>query len=129
MRHLLREELAANNISAGGGGSVKRGTAAQVWCVFKKNTHEILHRSASVVRGDPSSMTSLHPETVSSIAAGTFLNIIASTIPNIQTTVIFHSDNEAAVKNSQRASLHDVGTVLENDIDVTTQNVRIVKNL
>ena len=72
-------------------------------------------------------MTSLRPETVSSIAAGTFPNMIASTIPNIQTTVIFLSDNEAAVKNSHRTSLHDVGTVLENDMDVTIQNVRIVK--
>ena len=31
------------------------------------------------------------------------------------------------MKNSQQVSLHDVGTVLENDMDVTIQNVRIVK--
>ena len=37
--NVIREELAANNISAGGDGFVKRGTAAQAWCVFKKNTH------------------------------------------------------------------------------------------
>lgn len=126
---LIRDHLLNDNINAAGDRSVKRGKAAQAWCLFRKDTHEILLRGVAPVHGDYDHMTSMRPETVSSIAAGTFINLIASTIPpSTIPTITFFSDNEAAVVNSQRTHLHDIGSVLENDIDVTIQNVKLMKN-
>lgn len=69
----------------------------------------------------------MRPETISSIAAGSFLNMIAAAHDNLSATVTFYSDNEAAVINSSRNLLHDVGNAIENDMDVTIQNVRLMK--
>ena len=80
------------------------------------------------MRGHSENMTSMRPETVSSIAAGSFFNLIASTIPNLQASVTFYSNNEATVKNGQRTLIHEIGSVRENDIDVTIQNMRLIKN-
>ena len=81
----IRSELAMNNVCAAGDGSAKRGKAAQAWCIFQKDTKEIIFKSSAPVFGDPDHITSLRPETISSIAAGTFLNMIESTIPNLDT--------------------------------------------
>lgn len=117
-----------NNINAAGDGSVKRGKAAQAWCLFRKDTYEILLEGVATVNGDPDHITSMRPETISSIAAGSFLNLIASTLDHLTSDVTFFSDNEATVINSARTLLHDVGSVLEDDIDVTLQNAKLVKN-
>ena len=121
----IQAELKNNNIIAAGDGSVTDGRGAQAWCIVTKNEHRMLLKGASCVQGDPLRMTSMRPETVSSITTGTFLNLIANPIKDQLTNidVTFYSDNESTVINSQRPHLHDVGKVLENDIDVTIQNV------
>ena len=125
----IKQQLANDNIIAAGDGSVKHRKGAQAWSIFRKDTHEISLRGALIVIGDPLTMTSMRPETVSSIAAGTFLNMIAQPLQDLNAHVIFYSDSESIVKNSQRSSPHDVGTVLENDIDVTIQNMRLIKKI
>ena len=123
----IQTQLQQNNINAAGDGSVKGGKGAHAWCIFRKDNHKILIKGAAVVRGDPMHMTSLRTETVSSIAAGSFLNMVAQPLPHLDASVVFYSDSESTVINSQRPLLHNIGTVLENDIDVTIQNVRLTK--
>lgn len=62
---------------------MNKGRAAHAWCVFRKDTYEVLLRGTGTVYGDYDHTTSMRPETISSIAAGTFLHMIASTIPNL----------------------------------------------
>ena len=82
----------------------------------------------ATVSGDYDHIALMLPETISIIAAGTFLNMIASTLPDLNTDVTFFLDNEATVINSSRTLLHDVGKVVKNGIDITLQNVKLIKN-
>ena len=65
------------------------GLAAQSWCLFMKNTFEIIFSSAASVAAHPSYITSYRPEACSILAAASFLSILASTIDMPKTHVIF----------------------------------------
>jgi len=122
----IESHLLNDNISCAGDGSVKRGKAAHAWCVFRKDTYEILLKGTATVNGDYDHITSLRPETISCVAAGSFLNMIAAANDQVDSSVTFYSDNESAVINSSRTLIHDVGSAMENDIDVTIQNIRLI---
>ena len=123
----IEKHMMDDNINCAGDGSIKRGKAAHAWCIFRKDTHEILLKGTATVNGDYDHITSLRPETISCIAAGSFLNLIAAQHERVESHITFYSDNKAAVTNSARTNLHDIGIVLENDIDVTVQNVRLLQ--
>ena len=123
----ITKHLLDDNIDCAGDGSVKRGRAAQAWCIFRKDTYEILLKGTATVNGDYDHTTSLRPETISCVAAGSLLNLITASHSSVDATVTFFSDNESSVINSARTLLHDIGSAIENDIDVTIQNIRLLK--
>ena len=87
--NIITRELMKNNLHAAGDGSVKRGLAVQSWCLFKKNTFEIIFSSAASVAAHPSYVTSYRPEAYSILAVVSFLSILASTIDISNTHVTF----------------------------------------
>ena len=76
---------------------------------------------------DPRDINSLRPETFGCIAAFSLLNMVAATIPNISTNVTYFTDSDNTILNSKRQHVHDVASVLENDIDGTIELTRIKK--
>ena len=122
------QELEKNNLNAAGDGSVKNGLAAHSWCLFKKNTFEVIFSNAASVAAHPTYVTSYRPEASSILAAASFLSIIATTIDTPKTGVTFFTDNKEAVTNSTKYNMHNVKRVLENDSDVTIELLHTIHN-
>ena len=122
------QELEKNNLNAAGDGSVKNGLAAHSWCLFKKNTFEVIFSNAASVAAHPTYVTSYRPEASSILAAASFLSIIATTIDTPKTDVTFFTDNKEAVTNSTKYNMHNVKRVLENDADVTIELLHTIHN-
>ena len=103
------------------------GRVAHAWGIFRKNDYELIHTESADVGGDPRDVNSLRPETFGCIAAFSLLNMIAATIPNISVNVTYYTDSINTILYSKRQHVHDVASVLENDIDATIEMTRIKK--
>ena len=123
----ITTELCNNNISCADDGSILFGRAAHAWCILKKESFDILLRGSADVYGDKLDVNSLRPESCGCIAAFSLIHIISSTIPDIEANVTYFTNSDNAVLNSKRNFLHDTASVMENDIDVTIEMIRLTR--
>ena len=123
----IKKELMNDNLCAAGDGSVKRGLAAQSWCLFTKNKYELVVSGVAAVGGDPNLVTSYRPEATSILAVATLLQIFASQYDLRACTIVFFSDNKEAVTNSKKYDIHNVRRAIENDIDVTIEFIKTIQ--
>ena len=103
---IIRQELITDNIACAGDGSVLMGRASHEWDIFRKNDFELIRTNSADVGGGPRDVDSL---------------------PDLAANVTYYTDSDNTVLNSARQHIHDVSSVLENDIDATIEMTRIKK--
>ena len=124
---IIADELRNNNILCAGDGSVLFGRAAHAWRIFGKSDYKIILSGSADVYGNYVDTNSLRPESFGCIADLSIIHLVSSSLPNIEAPVTYFCDNDRTVPNSARPFLHDISSVIENDIDTTIEINRIIK--
>ena len=121
--------LSNDNIITVGDGSVNRGRASHSRCIARKSDFHIILQGAGPSDGNPSTLTSVRPETIGCIAVSSLLHLICTATHISDKSVPHYTDCDALVSNSSSKHWHATKHVINDDIDVIIENSRLLRKI